>query len=285
VPPCRHPAHHERTPAAGRGALTGLPAVAPAAATPGLPFRGWFVVGATFVVLFFAYGLQFSYGVFVGGMSRELGWSRAETALPYAIYVFSYSALSAFTGRATDRHGPRRVVSVGAVLLAIGWGTSALVREPWQLSISLGFIAALGMSVAWVPCNATVARWFTRRRGTAVALASTGASLGNFLVPPLAAVLLTHYGWRLTLATLAIVSALAVNPVLSFTELKQALGMSDGNLSVHAQKLEAAGYLSCVKTFEGRVPKTEYSLTPLGRNALNAYLNHMETLINAVKKG
>ncbi len=84
---------------------------------------------------------------------------------------------------------------------------------------------------------------------------------------------------------LAIVSALAVNPVLSFTELKQALGMSDGNLSVHAQKLEAAGYLSCVKTFEGRVPKTEYSLTPLGRNALNAYLNHMETLINAVKKG
>jgi DNA-binding HxlR family transcriptional regulator len=84
---------------------------------------------------------------------------------------------------------------------------------------------------------------------------------------------------------LAIVSALAANPLLTFTELKQSLGMSDGNLSVHAQKLEAAGYISCTKTFDGRVPKTEYRLTPAGRVALNAYINHMETLINAVKKG
>ncbi len=173
-------------------------------------FHGWFIVAATFGVLFFAYGLQFSYGVFVGGMTGELGWSRAQTALPYAIYVFAYSALSAVTGQATDRFGPRRVVSLGAVLLALGWGTSALVHEPWQLGLTLGVVAALGMSVAWVPCNATVTRWFTRRRGTAVAIASTGASLGNFLVPPLAAWLVTVFGWRLTLGCLALVSALAM---------------------------------------------------------------------------
>ena len=83
---------------------------------------------------------------------------------------------------------------------------------------------------------------------------------------------------------LAIVSALAVNPVLSFTELKQMLGMSDGNLSVHAQKLEAAGYVDCTKGFEGRVPRTEYRLTKSGKAALDAYLAHMEALIAAVRK-
>jgi len=64
-------------------------------------FRGWQVVGAAFSVLFLSYGLQFSYGVFVSGMAADLGWSRAQTALPYSIYVFVYSVLSAATGRAT----------------------------------------------------------------------------------------------------------------------------------------------------------------------------------------
>jgi len=160
--------------------------------------------------MFLAYGLQFSYGVFVVGMDGEEGWSRADTALPYALYVFLYSALSAATGRATDRHGPRRVIALGAVLLGLGWGASALVTAPWQLNLTLGLCAAFGMSVAWVPCNATVARWFTRRRGTAVALASSGASFGNFVVPPLAALAMTTWGWRATLAALALASAAAI---------------------------------------------------------------------------
>ncbi len=170
-------------------------------------FRGWGVVAAAFSVLFFAYGLQFSYGVFVSGMAAELGWNRAATALPYSLYVFLYSALSAATGRATDRFGPRPVITIGAVLLGIGWGTSALVHEPWQLNITLGVIAALGMSVAWVPCNATVSRWFTRRRGTAVAVASSGGSLGNLLVPALAATMIASWGWRWSLGVIAIVAA------------------------------------------------------------------------------
>lgn len=173
-------------------------------------FYGWVVVGAAFTVLFLAYGLQFSYGIFVTGMATELSWSRADTALPYSIYVFVYSALSAATGNATDRHGPRQVITLGALLLGLGWGLSALVQQPWHLALSLGIVAALGMSVAWVPCNATVARWFTRRRGTAVALASTGASLGNFLVPPLAAVMLLAWGWRATLAIIAVASACGI---------------------------------------------------------------------------
>ncbi len=81
---------------------------------------------------------------------------------------------------------------------------------------------------------------------------------------------------------LAIVSALAVHEMLTFNELKALLDASDGNLSVHARKLEDAGYVACRKFFEGRVPRTEYRLTPAGKKALERYLGHMEALIKRV---
>lgn len=84
---------------------------------------------------------------------------------------------------------------------------------------------------------------------------------------------------------LGIVSALAVNPSLTFNELKALLRVTDGNLSVHARKLEDSGYVSCVKSFSGRLPKTQYRLTPAGRRALEKYLNHMEALIRATREG
>lgn len=83
---------------------------------------------------------------------------------------------------------------------------------------------------------------------------------------------------------LGIMSVLAVNPTLSFSELKELLQTSDGNLSVHARKLENAGYIACRKTFEGRVPRTEYRLSKKGRKALQRYLSHMEALIHAVRE-
>jgi DNA-binding HxlR family transcriptional regulator len=81
---------------------------------------------------------------------------------------------------------------------------------------------------------------------------------------------------------LAIVSALAVNDTLTFNELKAMLEITDGNLSVHARKLEEAKYVLCRKGYEGRVPRTEYQLTPTGRAALERYLLHMEALIRRV---
>ncbi|MGB7024592.1 MAG: transcriptional regulator [Candidatus Acidiferrales bacterium] len=84
---------------------------------------------------------------------------------------------------------------------------------------------------------------------------------------------------------LGIISALAVNATLSFNELKKLVGASDGNLSVHARKLEDAGYIACTKSFAGRLPKTEFRLTALGRRALEHYLDHMEALIRATREG
>ncbi len=83
---------------------------------------------------------------------------------------------------------------------------------------------------------------------------------------------------------LGIVSALAVSDSLTFMELRRLLDTTDGNLSVHARKLEEGGYLTCHKSFEGRVPKTEYRLTVPGRDALEKYLAHMEAIIGAVRR-
>ena len=83
---------------------------------------------------------------------------------------------------------------------------------------------------------------------------------------------------------LGIVSALAVNDSLTFNELKKLLQTTDGNLSVHARRLEEAAYVDCTKSFEGRMPRTEYRLTPAGRKAFERYLDHMEALIHAARE-
>jgi DNA-binding transcriptional ArsR family regulator len=82
---------------------------------------------------------------------------------------------------------------------------------------------------------------------------------------------------------LGIVSALAANESLTFSDLKSLMDTTDGNLSVHARKLEDGGYITCTKSFEGRVPKSEYKLTAAGRRALESYLSHMEALIHQMR--
>lgn len=82
---------------------------------------------------------------------------------------------------------------------------------------------------------------------------------------------------------LGIVSALAANESLTFNDLKHLMNTTDGNLSVHARKLEDGGYIACTKTFEGRLPKTAYKITEAGRRALESYVSHMETIIQQMK--
>lgn len=127
-----------------------------------------------------------------------------------------------------------------------------------------------------------VARKAERSEPMASPRRAAGSTHVRFPAPESAAALdrIIHERTRL-----GIVSALAVNPSLRFGELKELLGASDGNLSVHARKLEEAGYVACTKSFAGRLPKTEFRLTSAGRRALERYLNHMEALIRATREG
>ena len=173
-------------------------------------FPGWYVVAGAFVVLFVVYAIQFSFGTFVDDIVEDTGWSETRLQLIFAIYIFSYSALSAVSGAFTDRYGPRRVVATGAIVLTAGYLIWAAAPNLWVAFIGLGLIAPIGMSASWVPCNATVVRWFVERRGTALAITTSGGSVANIVAPPLTAILVEAYGWRTALASLASVGGAAM---------------------------------------------------------------------------
>jgi MFS family permease len=184
------------------------PAIADA--TPSGLFYGWVVVGCAFVILCVAYGIQFSFGVFMPFISADTGWDRGSLSIPYSLYVFVYSALGLIAGRLTDRLGPRIVFIVGAALLGGGIIMTSRVHALWELYIVLGLVAASGMSAAYVPCNATVVRWFTLKRGLALSITSSGASFGMFIFPPIATGLITAYGWRGAYFILGLVGIAAI---------------------------------------------------------------------------
>lgn len=173
-------------------------------------FNGWQVVAAAFIVLFVVYGIQFSFGTFVDDVVEDTGWSETRLQLIFAIYIFSYSVLSAVSGVFTDRFGPRRVVAIGALILTAGYIIWATAPNLWIAFLGLGVIAPIGMSASWVPCNATVVRWFIERRGLALAITTAGGSLANIVAPPIAAALVEAYGWRVALGSSAAVGGAAM---------------------------------------------------------------------------
>jgi MFS family permease len=142
-------------------------------------FYGWTVVATAFLVLFMAYGTQYAFGVFLAALVEEFGWSRVSLSGVFSLYAFVYSVFALGAGRPTDRWGPRAVIATGGALLGIGLILMSRVTALWQPYLLYGTLAALGMSTAYVPCNATVAKWFTRRRGIAVGLASAGGPTGT----------------------------------------------------------------------------------------------------------
>lgn len=161
-------------------------------------FHGWWVVGGAFSILFTAYGIQYSFGVFFAALRAEFAWSRASLAGAFSLYAFLYCVVGFVAGRLTDRWGPRVVIATGGLVLGGALMSLAAVSSLWQVYLLYGGVAALGMGSAYVPCNSTVVKWFVRRRGLAVGLATAGGSAGTFVLPPLAAWLVSTVGWRAT---------------------------------------------------------------------------------------
>ncbi|MBI1846823.1 MAG: MFS transporter [Candidatus Rokubacteria bacterium] len=159
-------------------------------------FYGWIVAAGAFLVLLVAYGAQYSFGLFFSELVAEFGWSRAALSGVFSLYAFAYPAFGFPAGRLTDLWGPRVVIALGGILLGLALAGMALVSALWQPYVLYGLIAGMGMSTAWVPCNATIVKWFVRRRGAAVGLVTSGASVGTFAVPPIAYLLIAALGWR-----------------------------------------------------------------------------------------
>jgi MFS transporter, OFA family, oxalate/formate antiporter len=179
-------------------------------------FYGWVVLACVSVVLLLTYGVQYSFGVFFTTMLQDLGWSRASLAGAFSLYSLVYIGLSIYSGRLTDRIGPRWVIAMGGLCLGSGMILVSLIQNPWQLYLFYGCLAGIGMSVAYVPCNATVVKWFRRRRGLAVGIAGSGASLGIAGFPPVSEALIARFGWRQTYLLFGIAVLIALNMLAFF---------------------------------------------------------------------
>ena len=179
-------------------------------------FYGWVIVFCAFTVLFLTYGAQYSFGVFIPAMLEDLGWTRASLGAAFSLYTVVYTSLSVVSGRLTDSLGPRRVIGFGAVLLGLGLCMTSQVTAQWQIYFCYSIVAAIGMSSAYIPCNMTLVRWFVRKRGLALGIASSGASCGFLFVPLIAGYLIAETSWRTALLVVAIVVLVVISVIARF---------------------------------------------------------------------
>jgi MFS family permease len=170
--------------------------------------RAWLAVAAAFAASFVVFGIVYSFGVFLKPVAAEFGAAPTAVAAFFSITASAYYGLGAFAGRAADRLGPRIVVMAGAAVLGLGLALTALVRHIWVGYLTYGLGVGIGGACCYVPTLAAVGGWFERRRNLALGVAAAGTGAGTMVVPPFAASLIHHFGWRMTDVIFAAAGAL-----------------------------------------------------------------------------
>lgn len=159
-------------------------------------FYGWWIVLSVVGILFLSYGIRYSFAVYLKPLCKEFGSNRAATSGIFSIYMLVYAPSAMAMGRLTDRYTPRIIIPIGIFLMSLGIIVSGKSTTLWHLYISYGFLASLGTSAIYVPCTATVARFFVKKRGLALGISSIGISLGSFSMPLLSQYFISLYSWR-----------------------------------------------------------------------------------------
>jgi MFS family permease len=173
-------------------------------------FPGWYVVGGSFLTLFVAYGVAYSFAAFFTPLSREFGATRASISGVFAVTGFLYFGLGAVSGPLADRFAPRPLILLGGVLIAAGLLLASRAQALWQVYATYCLGVGIGVSFVYLPGIVAVQRWFVRRRGFASGLAVAGIGAGNLAGPPLAAWLIDVFGWRATYAIFGVAALLIV---------------------------------------------------------------------------
>ncbi len=159
-------------------------------------FYGYVVVAVAFLLMLVMWGTYYAFGVFFKPLLEEFGWTRAMTSGAFSLSFFLTGLLGIFTGRLTDRFGPRIVVTVCGFFLGLGYLLVSQTGTFWQLYLFYGVVVAMGMSTSVVPLQSTVVRWFVKRRGMMNGIVTAGIGMGMVVMPPTANWLISIYGWR-----------------------------------------------------------------------------------------
>jgi MFS family permease len=185
-----------------------------------LIFYGWYIMAASFLLLFFQAGARFSFGIMFKPMMAELGWNRASISAVFFLNMVFFALTLSIAGRLYDRYGPRWVIFISTILLAAGYMCTSLVRSLWQFHLFYGVLTAIGTGGASLPLIAALmSKWFEKRRGLAISLALSGACLGHFFLVPVFNRIILAYSWRISYLLIGLI-ILGVNTILIFTVIK-----------------------------------------------------------------
>jgi len=157
---------------------------------------GYVIVGACFGIQAIGVGTYVSYGVFFNSLASEFGWSRAAISGASSIAFFLMGLFGIFVGRLNDKIGPRNIMAVTGFLFGLGHLLMSRLGTIWQLYLFYGIIIGIGLSSVDVIALSTTARWFVKKRGTMTGIVKIGTGAGQFIMPLVASMLITSYGWR-----------------------------------------------------------------------------------------
>jgi MFS family permease len=174
---------------------------------------GWVVVGASALIVCIGMGALFSLGVFLKPMADAMGWSRAAISTVALLNWIAMGLGSFCWGALSDRVGTRAVAVAGGLLLGLGLVLSSQVQALWQLYVTFGFMVGFAVGAFYAPLTSTATKWFTARRGLAVALVSAGIGVGILTIAPLARALTSLWDWRIALLVIGDLAWLIVVPV------------------------------------------------------------------------
>jgi MFS family permease len=200
-------------------------------------FYGWYVLAASFIILFFTSGARYSFGVAFKPMIKELDWSRGSISFAFFLNMtlFAFSLIAA--GRLYDRYGAKWVIAVSTVFLSAGFALIALVNSLWQFYIVYGVFAAVGLGGTSIPLLAALtSKWFTKWRGLAISLALAGNCMGQFVLIPVFTFSTLRYGWRISYLSIGLMM-LFVNMALVLFVIKESTDHLD-TIPAHAKRDE-----------------------------------------------
>jgi len=203
--------------------------------------QAWAIVTAGFFLVFILYGTYYSFGVFVKPMSMSLGWSRATTTGVVSVYMILHGIFSIITGRLADRYGPRFIVTISALLVALGYGLSFRINAPWHLYTYFGLLVGIGMGAAFVVPVSTVTKWFTYNRGLALGIVAAGVGGGQVILPPLMRYMITEFGWRASFAIMGIMVCVVGIPAALFLRNPSRNMVYLPNGKAHGARINSAG--------------------------------------------
>lgn len=192
-------------------------------------FWGWFVVAGAFAVLSISYGSKYSFGIFVKPMFSEFHWPMSAISLGASINFFMYAAGGILSGWLLDRMAPKWIMTIGSLITAVGFVLTTFVATPMQLYLTYGVLCGLGASgIGVVVANSSVGKWFVRRRGMAVGIASMGIGFGTMCLTPLAGYIVKYYDWRngfITFGVLVLVIGVGLSQILMGKTNPEACGL------------------------------------------------------------